>query len=256
MTDTETPDDDGARRRVRRSKLTFHRLDWLEGLALVLGICFLVLPKPYNLPWTVLYTLLFTVLLVLPVVGLVLNGRTGRPSIASLVRISYKYGWERYDVADFIDFPALAILCRVWMDFEFEGFYSLLIPGTVAVVLMLVLLFATHRPTRQSLTRRLWIYGSLAFNILLYSYSAAYGMNCVYDYSQPRVYEARVISKHVETSGKGFDRYCVRIAPWGHHHDPETLTVSMFQYDGIREGQTVKMDLKQGLFGIPWYYLE
>jgi hypothetical protein len=256
MTDTEHRDEDGPRRRVRRSKLTFHKLDRLEGLALVFGLGFLLVPKPFGLLWTVLYTLLFTVLLVLPVVGLVLNGRTGRPSIASLVRINYRYGMERYDVADFIDFPALAIFCRVLADFEFESFYSLIIPGTIALALMLVLLFRTHRPTNQSLTRRIWIYSSLVLNIVLYSYSATYGMNCVYDFSQPQVYEARVIAKTISTRRKGPDTYHIRVTPWGHHRDPETLRVSMFQYDQIEEGQSVKIDLKKGLFGIPWYRLE
>jgi hypothetical protein len=103
------------------SKLTFHKLDWLEKVTLALAIWFLIYPKPY--------TILFTILLIIPILGLVLNGLNGKPSIASLVEITKKDdGDNKYDVADFIDMAAIAIFIRVLIDYEFEDFYSLIIP--------------------------------------------------------------------------------------------------------------------------------
>lgn len=74
----------------------------------------------HNFPKTL--HLAFTVLMIIPIVGLILNGLRGRPSIASLVEITVDDGKDKYDVADFIDFAAIAILIRVLMDFEFESF--------------------------------------------------------------------------------------------------------------------------------------
>jgi hypothetical protein len=44
--------------------------------------------------------------------------------------------------------------------------------------------------------------------------------------------------------------------PWGHHYDKEEIKVSSEHYDEIVIGQTVNIDLKEGLFNIPWYYIE
>lgn len=235
------------RSKVTLSKLTFHKLEWLEYVTMGLGLWFLFYPKPYDI--------LFTALLCMPLLGLFLNGLTGRPSISSLVEISKDDdGSDEYDVADFIDFAAWIILLRVLIDYEFESFYSLIIPGTIAFVIMLVILFATHKLIDHTTKSKTWIYLSLIFNVFLYSYAGTYGANCVYDHSEPTVYNAKVVDKRI-SSGK-HTSYYVKVTPWGHHYDKEEISVPRSQYDEIQIGQTIKIDLKQGLFNIPWYYIE
>lgn len=234
--------------KVTLSKLTFHKLDWLEYITIVIGLWFLINPEPYDI--------LFTVLLCIPILGLVLNGINGRPSIASLVEITIDDdGSDKYDVADFIDIAAWIILLRVFLDYEFESFYSLIIPGTIAFTIMLIILFATHRLIEKTTKDKTWIYLSLIFNVLIFSYAATYGANCVYDNSEPKVYNAEVVSKRI-SHGRRSTTYYVEVTPWGHHYDKEEISVSSEHYDEIKIGQKVKIDLKQGLFNIPWYYIE
>jgi hypothetical protein len=64
------------------NKITFHKLDWLEWISLFLSGWFFIYPKPYEF--------LFTTLLLMPIIGLLLNGISGRPSIASLIQITKK----------------------------------------------------------------------------------------------------------------------------------------------------------------------
>lgn len=225
---------------------TFHKLDWLEWVSLILGLWFIVVPIPY--------ILLFTILLCIPVLGIILNG-IGKPSIASLVEVTRDDdGDKKYDVADFIDLPAWAILLRVLLDFEFEDFYSLVIPGTIASVGMIIILLLTHKRIGNSTKNKWWIYGSLVANICIYSYAGTYGVNCVYDTSAPEVYEAEVIEKRISRSKT--TRYYVRVTPWGHRRDTEELRVSYERYADISEGQTVKIALHRGVFNIPWYRIE
>ena len=227
--------------------LTFHKLDWLEYRAIGIGLWFIIYPKPY--------IFLFSVLLVMPVMGLVLNGFQ-KPSIASLVEITKDKGGDNdYDVADFIDLPAWIIGVRILMDFEFESYFSVLIPGTIAFIIMLVILFSTHKLIQQSPKNKFWIYSSLIFNIWLYSFAATYGVNCVYDRSDPEVYDAEVVSKHINR-GRKHTSYYVRVTPWGHHYDAEDIKVSKEQYHELEQGDAIKIDLKKGLFNIPWYYIE
>lgn len=235
--------------KVTLSNLSFHKLNWLEYLTMGLCIWFIIYPKPYNI--------LFTALLCMPIIGLLLNGLTGRPSISSLVEISKNDdGRNKYDVADFIDLAAWAILIRVLIDYEFESFYSLLIPGTIAFSIMLILLFATHKLIDQTTKSKTWIYSSLIFNVLIYSYAGTYGANCTYDRSKPIVYETKVIDKNISKSRKGRRTYYITVNPWGHHYDKEQISIARSRFEEIHVGQKVKIDLKKGLFNIPWYYVE
>ena len=234
--------------KVALSKLTFHKLDWLEYLTLGVGFWFFFYPKPY--------VVLFTILLCMPFIGLFVSGLSGRPSIASLVKVSGEEGNEEYDVADFIDFAAWVILYRVLVDYEFENYYSMIIPGIVGFVLMLIVLLATHKLIAHTTKSKTWIYLSLTFNIFLYSIAATYGANCVYDNAEPVVYQAAVVDKWISKGRKGSTTYYVRVMPWGHNYDKEAIRISSSQYNEIQIGSTINIDLKKGLFNIPWYYVE
>ncbi|WP_207492638.1 hypothetical protein [Aridibaculum aurantiacum] len=228
-------------------KLTFHKLDWLEWIAIGVSIWFFVFPYPYK-P-------LFVIMLGLPIFGLFLNGLAGRPSIASLVEITKdKDGSNKYDVADFIDFPAIVLFIHVLRNYEFESFYSLIIPGVLASLMMLVLVLITHKIQIQSAADKLWIYCSFFFNVCLFSFAATYGVNCVFDDSEPEVYYTEVLDKHI-SRGRRSTSYYVKVAPWGHHHDIEKISVSYSQYNALQPGELVEIDRQEGLFHIPWYYI-
>lgn len=222
-------------------------MDWLEKIALGLGIWFVVYPKPY--------TLLLSLLLLIPLLGIFLNGLT-RPSIATLVTITNNHkGESKYDVADFIDFPALVIFLRVLLDYEFESYYSMIIPVTIAFFLAILFLVATHRIIVNSKKSKTIIYLSLLANIALYSYGATYAINCTFDQSDPVSYDAHVIDKRIH-HGRRHTTYYVKVTPWGHFKDPEEISVPSDQYNDIEIGGSVKIDLKRGVFNIPWYYIE
>ena len=59
---------------VTLSKLSFHKRNWLEYITVGLAVWFLIYPKPYGI--------LFTAWLCMPIIGLLLNGMTGKPSIS------------------------------------------------------------------------------------------------------------------------------------------------------------------------------
>lgn len=227
-------------------KLAVHQLDWLEWLSIALCAWLWFFPHPYKI--------LFAVVLSLPVLGLLLNGLS-RPSLASLVSISKKNGEDKYDIADFIEFPGLIILIRVLVDYEFESFYSILKVGTIGFIILLLLLAATHQLIEASNTNRWIIYLSVLGNIALYSYAATYGVNCVFDNSEPSVYQAKVVDKSI-SKGRRHTTYYLKVEPWGSHHDPENISVTRSQYEETGAGQTVSIDYKKGLLGIPWYYIE
>lgn len=239
--------DSKKRSKVKWSALRFHQLSWVEIGVIILSTWFLFYPEPY--------TLLFTVMLLIPLVGLIVNGFTGRPSIATLGEIGKdKDGEEDYDIAAFINLPAIVLLVRVFRDFEFESWRSLVIPGTIGFVAVLIVLIATHRMVERSTKSKTWIYFSVFGSVLLYSYAGTIGANCVYDYSEPKVYEAKVLSKEISNTKSRF--YILHVQPWGAESEIESVRVTSEEFEVIHPGETVKIDVKQGLFGIPWYFVE
>lgn len=113
----------------------------------------------------------------------------------------------------------------------------------------------THKRIENSTKNKWWIYTALIFNIALYSYAGTYAANCTFDNSKPVVYEAEVIDKRI-SRGRRHTSYYIEVTPWGHHYDKEEIMVSRIQYDEIIVGEKVNIDLKKGVFDIPWYYIE
>jgi len=106
----------------------------------------------------------------------------------------------------------------------------------------------------QTNKNRWLIYATVIGNIALYSYAGTYGVNCVYDNSEAKTYHARVIDKSI--SGSKRKTHYLKVEPWGNHYDAENISVPRSQYQLTNIGDTVSIDYKQGLLGIPWYYVK
>lgn len=226
-----------------KNPLPLINLHWLEYITLAVGFWFLFYPHPYKL--------MVTVLLVLPIVGILLNG-IGRPSIASLFN-SFK---GKKNLAIFIHFPAWVLLIRTWLDFNFVSAYNILIPGCLGFVFILGVLFLTHKKVDKSNVNEYWVYTSIAFTMLLYSFSAVSLINCVFDNSTPIEHNVEVINKEANPTNKKLrKRFAITIEPWGERLEKETFYVSKPHFEQITLGNDVNIRDKEGLFGIPWYYL-
>lgn len=227
-------------------KPVFGHLDWLEVVAILLGAWFVIAPYPYKL--------LFILLLLLPIAGLISSGITGRPNMTSLVRTQYSNGRKKVELLDFIDIPALALCIRVIIDFQLENVLSILVPTILTFTGLLILLFLTHKRIGKS-AKKWWIYSMLAGNLFMYSYAAVNGVNCVFDNSPTEVYHAKVLLKYTSRRKNGMTYY-VRLAPWGNHKELEDVVVDAELWSNIERNDSIAIDLKQGVLGIPWISVE
>ncbi len=89
--------------------------------------------------------------------------------------------------------------------------------------------------------------------MLPYCYGAIVLCNCRYDQSKALHYQTTVVKKF-ETYNKGTSYY-LTIDKWGSKKWPEDIKVSEVEYERVQERQVVIIDLKNGLFEIPWYYI-
>jgi hypothetical protein len=225
--------------------MNIHKLDWLDSLTILLCCWFLFYPRPYEL--------LFTIILLLPIVGLVVHGHA-KPSLASLVSItSNDKNGTNYNVADFIVLPAIIILLRMLLDFEIENFVDLLIKGLIVFVVLLVIILFFYRDLAKDNTHTSLIYFAVLGNLMIYSFAVVYGINCVYDKTKPEIHRVVITDKSIY-SGK-HTTYYFKIESWN-NNGQDKISVSKDQYNRRNVGDTVSVDEKKGLLKIPWHYIE
>jgi len=226
--------------------MRIHKLDWLDTLTLVLCVWFVFYPNPYKI--------LFTIILCLPIIGLIVHGHS-KPSLTSLITItSGKDGGTDYETADFLVLPAIILSLRMLLDFEIESFLSLLIRGTIAFLILLVMLRLLYRNIEKGNKHRVLIYFVILTNVAIYSFAAVYGINCVYDKSNPKIYRLPVVNKSIY---KGrHTTYYLKVKSWRKENHSEEISVTKDQYNTTRIGDTVKLDRQQGLLEIPWHFVE
>ncbi len=88
---------------------------------------------------------------------------------------------------------------------------------------------------------------------LLYGAGATLTLNRAFDGSVPTTYQAQVMSKRV-SRGKS-TTYYLEISPWGPKKEPDDVDVPKSVYNAHATGDTVRVTVKAGGFGIPWFYV-
>ncbi len=227
------------------NNIVFHNLDWLEWCTIAVGLLFVFAPDIVG------YKFLFSVLLVTPILGLMLNG-INRPSIISLVEIDLRN--NKYDVADFIDWAAWCITIRVILDFNIDSISYLIIPGLIATISIIILLFLTHKMIIGLKKSKAWIYFSIIFNLFVYSYAATYGVNCVYDNSVPEKYTSVIMQKYTSSRKRGTN-YNIEFISWEDNSKLKKERIPESIYNEINIGDNIEIYRKKGLIGIPWWHI-
>ena len=86
-----------------------------------------------------------------------------------------------------------------------------------------------------------------------YGFGATVQANCVFDKSKPKTFTTKIIDQFVH-HGKSTSYY-VRLAPWQPGQGEVKVEVSRSFYYSHYESEAVKVDMKEGTLGIPWFYL-
>jgi len=86
---------------------------------------------------------------------------------------------------------------------------------------------------------------------LLYGFGSTLQINCVFDNSSPEIYAATVL-RHRMQHGKS-NSYFLTLSPWGPMQKVQETEVHRALYSVAANGDTVKVNLKEGLLHIPWF---
>ncbi|TDP03224.1 hypothetical protein [Flavobacterium sp. 245] len=145
----------------------------------------------------------------------------------------------------------MALFLRSLIDFEILDYAPVWIPMIViASIFIALLLFCTQENKYDKASDYLG-----AFGILLISFCYAYGafitVNCIYDKSEPEVFNAVILDKTI-SSGKN-KSYYLELTPWGPRKENERATVSKDFYNSHQVNEEVEVYLMKGRFEVAWF---
>jgi hypothetical protein len=86
----------------------------------------------------------------------------------------------------------------------------------------------------------------------VYGYAVGLEINAFADGSAPQMYRVKVISKE-ETESSHVKSWDLTLEAWGPVADRESVSVTQAQYQRIKPGDTLCVQLKAGALRIPWY---
>jgi hypothetical protein len=84
-----------------------------------------------------------------------------------------------------------------------------------------------------------------------YGYGAVVTLNCMYDKSEPKTFNATILDKRI-SSGKS-TTYYLELTPWGQQKEIDEVSVSKDLYNNLNKNDKVNIYYMQGKFDIPWF---
>lgn len=213
---------------------------FLNIFALVVGLWILFYPFPYFISTGI--AIMFPLLVVIA-----LNKYKG------LIRIDEKKGTVQSSLLVAIVTPSAGLVARALMDFSILDYQNLWLPmGTGSVILLAMLIQSSNEFNFRK--------GSNVLSVLalgLFVVASVFGsitiVNCIYDSSAPKIYQAKIVSKRI-SSGKSTEYY-LELSPWGSRQETEDVSVNTSLYEKMKVGEMVDVNVKEGLVGIPWYFV-
>ncbi|QTE40188.1 hypothetical protein J3L18_14390 [Mucilaginibacter gossypii] len=148
--------------------------------------------------------------------------------------------------------PPFALLVRTFVDFKLMHLTDALLPAAVIMIVLGAAFIGIIMSAKEKARNNRTTWFSAVMFVLLYGFTAPILINCNFDYAEPKVYTARVLNQRVLT-GK-HTSYELTLSKWGPKESEET-EVSKSLYYQVKVGDTVYINLKPGLFKMPWFYV-
>jgi hypothetical protein len=190
------------------------------------------------------YRLVIAVLAVLPLVAVYLTSAS-----KGIYQVEGRRTDPRPSLALVFIGPGLILALRFFQDFQMIRWMQILAPS-IAIGGFLTFLAVRSDFAVQ---KRPWVIAPTLLFLVVYGCGLVTQTNTLLDRSQPRVFEATVLAKHVST-GRSTTWY-LTTGPWGAQQNAGDISVSRSLYRASIPGQTVCFNLFPGALKIPWYFV-
>ncbi|MCT4639404.1 MAG: hypothetical protein N4A72_16995 [Bacteroidales bacterium] len=222
--------------RVKKHTKVLNIASWIAGISMF------AFPYYYNIQ--------ITICILLPIIGL-----TMYLTSKGLIRLDEKPKSPRPNIHATIFVPSLLLGLRIFTDvnvLDYTNFWQAAVVIMIVYTTLIVKSTIKHFNTKTASTY-LSIFITLIF-LAIHTYGTIISTNVILDKSAETTYKAKVIGKHIST-GKT-THYYLELERWGSQEDNKDIVVAKSTYDNTTEGNSVNIYLRNGLYGIPYYYLD
>jgi hypothetical protein len=182
---------------------------------------------------------------------------------ASIILVAFSRGLVWYNIRTTVPnpspffgiFAASVSLIVAGVTNSFVSYGQLFLwPIPVALVIWLAMIFTTNE--FKSYTRLdIGNMGAILFICYLFSFGAFTNSNCVFDTKKPTVFPTTITEKKITENKQHDESYWVIFTPVAGLDDTKTQVHESF-YNATEVNDTIRFNLKAGVWGMPWYYLE
>jgi hypothetical protein len=144
--------------------------------------------------------------------------------------------------------PAIMTLVKSIGDYEIYRFQNALILIIISTLFVFFLLYKTGINNALPKSGQIFMMLLMSF---IYSYGSIITINCKFDESKPQIIYTTVESVNVNHN-KGI-HYYLYLKPWEEQASPGNVEVSGAMYAHHPVGSNITVNLKHGLFNIPWF---
>lgn len=148
-------------------------------------------------------------------------------------------------------FLGAGLFFRGILDFHILDYYQLMINALIGAAILALCVFTKPNEFISSRKAKLETLKVLIPFVLAYSSSAIVFINCYYDNTIHVSYKSKVLSKRI-SSGKSTSYY-VELTAWGKQTENNEIDVGKERYYSINIGDSVSIDMYNGLLSVPWY---
>jgi hypothetical protein len=149
--------------------------------------------------------------------------------------------------------PSAGLLIRAIMDYEILEYKNIWINvGIISLILTGLLVLWTKEIKFKKVIDYVTVL-PLAGMILCYSFGTFVVSNCLFDKSEPEIFNSEVTDKEISTGKSTI--YYLTLSPWGPRAETEKVSVTKDEYEATDKGDTVSIYLRHGLLNTPWFYI-
>lgn len=230
----------GATKQERETKIT--RSKWVGWSYMAIGMFlgFVCIPFDKN-PAVVIFLILYPlagILIMALSKGLIKFISNTRRSVYSFTALG-------------IFMPAFVLCLTGSLGYNVYQYHNAFLPAIVVCMAMFALICIT------GFNKDMPSVGGQATGMMIISAIYAFGciiqINCQFDHSAPQTVHTSIFDKHKNYNKR--EHYYLNLNPFSPGQDQKEIEVSSGTYNKYNMGDSIKVELKTGLFHIPWYYL-
>lgn len=220
--------------KLLKARKTAKILNWVGGLV-----------GAWTLFWAGFYEYAVIASIIVPIIAIIALKLS-----AGLIRIDERKDSAYPSILWAVLAPSMGIFIRALLDFNIFSHDNVWVPSAI-ITLIIIMLIVGNKEFKFKKVIDFFTFSVIALTFFAYSYGAVVTVNCLYDGSEPEVFNAKVLGKKIN-SGKS-TTYNLELSPWGLQNEIQEVSVSQDLYEQLENEDTVNIYFMKGYLDIPWF---